>query len=382
MTLTPEQQALEHVTRAKRILVITKEHATNDAVAAALAMSLFLKKMGKEADVVVPGFDKTKAPAFLPHLDTIKPAAGAMRAFLLTLDVSNVPLGELLYDVRDKKLEMTIVPKAGEWSPKDLSFKHGEDRYDLVITVDAPDMRSLGKLATDHADFLYRTTIVNIDRDPANEHWGQINIVDLNAVATTEVLFGLFEKWNRNLINDELATALLAGMISKTSSFRAQNVTPKTLAAASQLVAMGARREEIVHGLWRTRSVPTLKIWGRALSRLEQDRELGLVWTILTKQDFIETGSTDAALEGMVHELVAYAPDAKVVALIFEPPTGAVCVSLYVNPPLSAAELARPFGASGNRDRAVFRLPENQSLLEGMKTTIAKLKETLKTVKK
>lgn len=379
MALTPEQQALEQITRAKRILIVSKENAPNDAIASAVACVLFLKKMGKDADIAIPGFDPARAPSFLPALKDIRPKVGAMRAFNITLDVKDVPLGELMYDVQDKKLEITVVPKSGEWSPKDVSFKHGEDRYDLVIALDAPDMQSLGDLAREHADFLYRTTIVNIDRDPGNEHWGQVNIVDMNAVSTTEVLFALFETWNRNLIDEDLATAILAGMIAKTKSFRTPNVTPKTLSAASRLVAMGARREEIVHGLWRTRTVPTLKLWGRALSRLEQDRELGLVWSTLMRQDFLETGSSDDALDDVVGELMAYAPEAKVIAFIVESPShGRANVSIHCVPPFSAAELARPFGANGTRERASFALPEGLPLTDAAKATIEKLRETMK----
>lgn len=379
MALTPEQQAWEQITRAKRILIASKPHASNDALAAVVACFLFLKKQGKDVDLVVPDFDPSKAPSFLPSIKEIKPQAGAMRSFNITLDVKDVPLGELMYDVRDKKLEITVVPKTGEWSPKDVVFKHGADRYDLVIALDTPDMHSLGSLVREHADFLYRTTVLNIDRDPGNEHWGQINLVDLNAVSTTEVLFHLFEFWSRHQIDEDLATALLAGMIAKTKSFRTPNVTPKTLSVASQLVGMGARREEIVHGLWRTRTVPTLKLWGRALSRLEQDRELGLVWSTLTRQDFVETGAADETLDDVIGELVAYAPDAKVIAFIYETSTpGPACVSIHANPPLSAAELTRPFGANGTRDHASFRLDKDVSITEGTKTVIERLRKTLK----
>lgn len=383
MALTPQQQAFELVTRAKRILVATNQHPNHDALASAVACSLFLKKLGKDADTAVPGFDRAKAPAFLPGLDGIRASVGAMRAFHISLDVKDVPLGELMYDVRDNKLEITVVPKTGEWSPKDVSFKHGDDRYDLVIALDCPDLQSLGELARDHADFLYRTTIINIDCNATNEHWGQVNLVDLNAVSTSEVLFGLFEQWNRHAIDEPMSTALLAGMIAATRSFRTPNVTPKTLSTASQLVAMGAKREEIVHGLWRTRTVPTLKLWGRALSRLEQDRDLGLVWSIITRQDLIETGATDEALDDIVDELLGYAPEAKVVALLLETADGrSAQLALHAHPPLSAAELARPFGGTGTRERAVVQLPQGKSLVEVSKETIQRLRETLKTIKK
>ncbi|OGL74528.1 hypothetical protein A3D73_03330, partial [Candidatus Uhrbacteria bacterium RIFCSPHIGHO2_02_FULL_60_44] len=332
----------------------------------------------KQVDTVVPGFDRKTAPSFLRGADDVRGAMGAMRAFHIALDVSKTPLGELMYDVKDGKLEITVVPKEKEWRPSDVSFTHGSDRYDLVIALDCPDQASLGPLAREHADFLYRTHVVNIDCGSANEHWGQVNIVDLNAVSTTEVLFNLLESWNRNLIDEDLATALLAGMIARTRSFKTPNVTPKTLATSSALIAMGARREDIVNGLWRTRSVATLKLWGRALARLEQDRDTGFVWTVLSHQDFIAAGADATALEDVIDELIGYAPEAKTIALIYEPDAGkGVCVTVAATAPRSAAELGRPLGLSGTRDRATGCLT-NATLLEASKTVIDRLRETLK----
>lgn len=385
MALSHEQQAIELITRSKRVLITTREHAPTDSQAAVAALFGYLKKQHKDCDAVLPGMDAAKVPSFLPHASELQQTLGAMRAFLLSLDVSHVPLSELVYDVKNGKLNITVVPKHGEWTPKDVSFKHGEDRYDLVIAIDCPDMASLGPLFRDHADFLYRTPIIAIDRDPGHEHWAQVNLVDLTAVATTEVLFGMFERWNRHHIAEDIATALLAGMIAKTQSFRSPNVTPKTLQIASQLVTLGAKREDIVHGLWRTRSVPTLKLWGRALSRLEQDREHGIVWTMIARQDFLAAGANDQALDGIVNELVGYAPEAKVIVLAYETEhadkTGA-CISIHAAPPLSAQELSRAFGASGSRERVDFCLAPGTSLVEGTKTIIDRLRETLKATKK
>ncbi len=377
MALTPAQQAQELVTRASRILVVTREHATTDALAAAAGCGLYLKKMGKQVDVVVPGFDAKTAPAFL-KTDDVRPTAGAMRAFHLTLDVSKVPLGELLYDVKDGKLEITVVPKEKEWGVGDVSFKHGNDRYDLVIALDAADQASLGALAREQADFLYRTHVINIDCGSTNEHWGQVNLVDMNAVSTSEILYRLFENWNRNLVDEDIATALLAGMIAKTKSFRTPNVTPKTLSIASSLIGMGARREEIVTGLWRTRSIATLRLWGRALARLEQDRETSFVWSVLSQQDFIQAGTSPAGLDDVIDELIAYAPEAKTIALIYESEPGkGICVTLACQPPRSAAELGRVFGANGTRERATACLL-NTNLIEATKTVTERVREALK----
>ena len=381
MALTQEQQAVEMITRAKRVLLVTRQHATTDAIASIAAVQAFFKKLNKPCDAVAPDFNPSLAPKFLPDAHQIKSTIGAVRAFELSLDVTHNKLGEISYDVRDNKLVVTVVPETGEWTPKDLAFRHGEDRYDLVVALDCQDLQSLGPLFAAHADFFYRTPVINIDRDPGNEHWGHINLVDLTAVSTTEVLYGLFSRWNRQLIDENLATSLLTGMIAKTQSFRTQNVTPKTLQIASELIALGGRREEIVQGLWRTRTVPTLKLWGKALSRLESDRDHQLVWTTLSRQDFLEAGVSEDALEGIVDELVAYAPEAKVVVIAYEKESSHIngaCVAIHVSPPYSAVELGRPFGATGTRNKIEFCLVPGTPLVDGVKNVVEKLKSVIK----
>jgi hypothetical protein len=153
-----------------------------------------------------------------------------------------------------------------------------------------------------------------------------------------------------------------------------------TLAASSELVSLGANREAIVHGLWRTRSVATLKLWGRALSRLEQDRELGLVWTTLSLNDGLEAGAHPDTLDGVVDELLSYAPEAKVVALLSEQKDG-VLVSLHAAPPLSAAELSRTFNGHGTRERSVFVVALEQNVIQTTQTIVDRLKKTLRAMK-
>ncbi len=377
MALTPQQQAIEQISRATQILVTTNEHPSMDAVASTVAIGLVLQKLHKAFDVIVPGWKPGLYPDILPTTVEMRGESGAMRAFHLQVDVSKTPLAELMYDVRGGLLDITLVPKQGAWKTEDVTFKQGADRYDLVIAMGSPDMVSLGALARDQADFLYRTTIINIDASPTNEYWGQINLVDVNAVATTEVLYHWIHEWNAPLIDAPVATALLAGMIANTKSFRTSNVTPKTLAASSDLVAQGGEREKIVHGLWRTRSIAALKLWGRALGRLEQDRTLGLVWTAVTDADFLEAGVGPEALQGVVEELLMYAPEAKVTALLCQRQSD-VEVSLHAHPPFSAAELARPFGGQGTREKSIFRFhQEGMSLVEQTQTIMERLKKVM-----
>lgn len=380
MALNPLQQAAERILRAKQILLTTNEHASVDALASVIALGLVLQRLNKPFDAVIPHWDPKQYPDIFPKGVEIRTESGATHSFHLRVNLSKVPLAELMYDVRDNILDITLIPKHGSWTLQDVGADQGADRYDLVIAVDSPDMASLGALAREQAEFLYRTDIINIDCSPSNEYWGQINVIDLNSVSTTEVLYHWLREWQPSLFEERLATTLLAGMIAKTKSFRSNHVTPRTLAASSELVSLGANREAIVHGLWRTRSVATLKLWGRALSRLEQDRELGLVWTTLSLNDGLEAGAHPDTLDGVVDELLSYAPEAKVVALLSEQKDG-VLVSLHAAPPLSAAELSRTFNGHGTRERSVFVVALEQNVIQTTQAIVDRLKKTLRAMK-
>lgn len=381
MARTQEQQAQELISRARQILVTTRELPSMDALASVLAVGHLLKKAQKSFDLVIPGWDPKTLPSFLSNEGlTITEKIGALRAFHIKLNVQRVPLSELMYDVRDGVLDITLLPREGDWTPQDAIFQSGMDRYDLIIAVDASDMTSLGDLGRTHAEFLYRTPIINIDCSARNEYWGQVNLVDLTAVSTSQVLYQWIEGWNMNLIDASLATHLLTGMIARTKSFRTPNVTPRTLATASTLIERGAAREQIIHGLWRTRSVGALKLWGRALSRLNTDTETGLIWTTLTENDLIESGVPFHALDGIVDELISYAPEARAVAVFFQNALQ-TDLHLYALPPLNAQEIIRPLGGHGTREeaQAVIKQGDVTEITDVIANTVTQLKQRLNT---
>lgn len=374
MALTVEQQAVELITRAKHILVIGKSPASMDTIGSVAAVGLLLQKLHKTFDLVIPDWTG-KLPDFLPTLQ-IGQTLGPMRTFHLTVNVKDVPLSELMYDVKEGKLDITLIPKRGEWAPSDVTLTPGEERYDLMIALDAPDRKSLGSVAERYADFLFRVPVINIDHHQTNEFWGQLNMVDLNAVSTTEILFHWLTSWNASVIDEPLATCLLTGIISETKSFRTAHMGPQTLAAAASLLTLGADREKIVYGLWRTRSVNTLRLWGRALSRLEQDQARGLVWTTITQNDLIETGALEESLDGIFDDLLSYAPDAKVALMITQISATSMRVHVFANAPQSALDLVRPFHGTGTQERALFTIEMTQ-LQESIQSLVERFKQSL-----
>ncbi|MCK4554424.1 hypothetical protein KAU19_05720 [Candidatus Parcubacteria bacterium] len=317
--LTQEQQIFEQINKADNILITFRKTWNGDSVASALAIFLFLKKLDKNADIAAEKFDNGRIFSFLPSFNKIKDHTENLRKFIISLDITNTKVNQIKYKMEDNTLNFIISPHDGFFTHEDISSRASGFKYDLIIALDTPDLESLGKIYDNDTEFFYKIPIINIDHHSDNEEFGQINHIQLTAVATTEILFSLFDSYSRDFIDEDIATCLLAGMISKTRSFKTPNITPNALLSASQLISLDARREEIVNQLYRSRSLNVLKLWGRVLARLSSSMDNKLIWSTLTKMDFEKTDSTEKDLTDVIDELIINIPQANVIVIIYEP---------------------------------------------------------------
>ena len=346
--LNLEQQIFNQIEKSKNILIIFPTDREGDAMASALALFLFLKKQEYVVDIVGPGLDQTKHIfSFLPYYDQIKNELINLRRFIVSVEIGQAKVNQIKYQVENNVLNFIISPSEGWFKPEDVSARAGEFKYDLIITVGTGDLESLGKLYDQNVEFFYKTPIINIDHKPSNEEFGQINFIDLNAVAISEIIFYLLKNYKPELITEDMSTCLLAGIIQKTKNFKTSNLTPRTLLTTSQLISSGANREDIVTHLYRSRDLKTLKLWGRVLNNLKSENNEELIWSKLSLKDFTETNSSIDCLNDIIDELIMNVPSAKLVVLICEEPAAKTKVILYSLKNLNALELLSDYKPEG-----------------------------------
>lgn len=381
--LNQDQQIFEQIKKAKNILITFNRVWSGDAVASALAFHQVLKKLDKNVDVAAEQFAQGNLYSFLPGYSTIQHSLDNLRKFIISLDVSDAKVDKIKYKLEENTLDFIISPKDGFFTHDDIKSRSGDFKYDLVICLDTPDLESLGTIYDNDTEFFYKVPIINIDHYSNNEEFGQINYVELTAIATSEILFNLFANYSRDLIDEDVATCLLAGIISKTKSFKTQNITPQALSISSQLVSMGARREEIVTRLYRSRSINVLKIWGRVLARLKSSMDNQLVWSALSLADFEKTGTCENDLDEVIDELIINIPQAKIVVLIYESEikdnetTKKVTKALiYSVKNIDSLSLVKKWEPNGTKYLATIALPE--TIENSEKEIIASVEENLK----
>ena len=339
-------------------MVVLQASPTVDDFSAAFSIVALCKALGIPCPIVTSGGRAPDALKFLSVFQDVAGDLGNINALTLRVDLNRAKVDGLTYAVDGNDLVVTITPKTGTWQPSDVKITANDYRHDLIIVLGAPDRASLGALFSTYADFFLKTPTVVIDHGPENEHFGTINIVDLTATSVSEVCFNLFMHLDNTIVTADIATALLTGMMSKTKSFRAPNVSPKTLEIAQKLMEKKADREKIVEHLYRTRSVETLRLWGRALARLKADEAIGLVWTLITKQDFVTAGANAEALRDIADELLMTSPSAKIALILFETHADGIAGQLFAQRPFDALLLGAPFRATGTREAAHLSLTQ------------------------
>lgn len=375
MALDETQQILETIKKSHHILIAFPKNFSIDAMSSALALYLVLKKQDKLVDIACADFDLPKNLTFLPKAQTIKPKISSLQKFVINVDTKKDKIDEFSYNLEGDQLKIYISPKSGSFTKDNVKAESSGWKYDLIITLDTPDLDSLGKLYQNFTEFFFNTTIINIDHKAENEHFGQINLTNMNTVATAEILFKLINTIDKNLLDKDVATCLLTGLISKTRSFKTPNVTPKTLEIASLLMAAEANRDLIIKNLYRSRSLSTLNLWGRVLARLKSEKGNKLVWSVLTDHDFVQAGADQKDLPDVIDELISFIPGVEIVVLIYQL-SGKNCVLVNALKNQNALYLTSNFSPDGTKNLAEFCINE-KTLLEAEQEVIGKIKERL-----
>ncbi|OQA52424.1 MAG: Bifunctional oligoribonuclease and PAP phosphatase NrnA [candidate division WS2 bacterium ADurb.Bin280] len=375
MEASVKQQASELIKGAQSILLVGHKNPDGDALGSLLALKIVLEKMGKKTDCVTSDAPN-KIFNFLPRISEIGRKIEVSDDFIISVDTSSVEIEKIGYKKEDsgkKLVNIVITPRGkGRFSAENISFPQAKPKYDLIISVDTPNIERLGEIAPS-LDIFYEIPLINIDHHPSNEKFGKINLVELVATSTSEILVSLFESLSKDnqIIDADVATCLLTGLIYDTSSFQNVNTTPKSLTIAAQLVAAGARQQEIVKNLYKTKSMETLKLWGLVLTKVSEDKENKFLYSSVSREDLEKTGADESALSGVIDELLKSATEVDF-ALLLSERQGYVHGSLRsIAKGVNVARIAESFGGGGHEVAAAFRV--NGTLKDNQQTILEKI---------
>jgi phosphoesterase RecJ-like protein len=375
MEQNSKKQIFEFIKKSENILIALGPRANGDALGSSLAFYLFLKKLGKSVDIISANSLLEKFN-FLPSYDKINKNFKADREYIVSIDIPQDKLNQLYYKHKGGQLKIYLKPRNIELNREKISLQSGNYNYDLILVFGIYDLEMLGSLYEENAELFFETPIINIDNHPSNEYFGKVNLVEITASAVSQILSEFLFEIQKDSIDENIATCLLTGIISETKSFQAINTTPKALEIAAKLISLGAKQQEIIRYLYKTKSLNYLKLWGRSMARLRYDSQFRIIWSLISQTDFQKTQTNSDDLDLVAEELIKNSPEANLCLIFWESAEG-IQGQAQIIKNLNLEELQNILGGSLENNKINFKLG-TADIVQAEKQTLEKIKNWLK----
>jgi hypothetical protein len=237
-----KQLIAEKIKQSANILVTVSSNPSVDALTAALGLTLILNKLDKHATAVFSGVIPP-AISFLQPDKTFEDNVDSLRDFIIALDKDKAD--RLRYKVEDDVVRIFITPYRTKISQSDLQFSQGDFNVDLIVALGVEDQKDLDQAITVHGRILHDAIVATINAGEQKSSLGSIDWRDGNASALSEMLASLAESLKPGILDQQISTALLTGIVANTERFSNQKTTPHVMTMAAQLMAAGANQQLI-----------------------------------------------------------------------------------------------------------------------------------------
>jgi phosphoesterase RecJ-like protein len=299
------EQIADEIRAGDRFLLTTHENPDGDALGSLLAMHQILGALGKDSVMFL----------------------GA-KEFPLPVEYRFLPLEEVFHE-----------------APADVS-----DR--VIIFLDC------GNIDRMPVDWLQENSnrVLNVDHHHDNTRFGDVNLVDVEASSTAEIVYELAGVLGVAL-TPEIANALYVGLVTDTGKFMYENTDARSHRMAAALVEAGVQVNDVYRRLYEHAPIEKLRLLARALEQIAIHEDGTLALTYIAAADYEATGASEVYTEGIIDHLRTI-DGTLIVAVVRDQSPGnrsARKVSLRsTDGRVDVSEIARKHGGGGHRRAAGF----------------------------
>lgn len=233
-----KKQLADKLKSANNILVTVSRDPSVDQLASLLGLTLILNKQGKHAAAVFSG-QIPSTIEFLEPEDTFEKNTDSLRDFIIALDKNKAD--KLRYKVEDDVVRIFITPYKTSISQEDFEFSQGDFNVDVVVALGVQQQDDLDDAITQHGRILHDATVTSISTS-AEPGLGSINWHKPDASSLSELVTEL-SKMIDGAIDEQIATALLTGIVAETDRFSNDKTTSDTMSLSAVLMSAGANQQ-------------------------------------------------------------------------------------------------------------------------------------------
>lgn len=242
-----KQQIIDQIGKSTNILVAVNASPSVDSLAAALGLALILNKLDKHSTAVFSG-QIPPAISFLEPNKTFESDVNGLRDFIISLDKEKAD--RLRYKVEDDVVRVFITPYRTTITQDDLKFSQGDFNVELIIALGVEKRDDLDAAIVAHGRILHDATVVTINANNQQSGLGSIDWHNPNASSLCEMMIDLADQLKKpGLVDGQISTALLTGLVAATDRFSNQHTTPAVMTMAAQMMAAGANQQLVANSL-------------------------------------------------------------------------------------------------------------------------------------
>ncbi len=220
-----------------------------DQFSSAVAFALYIKQLGKEVKIAISSLKKIEKLSFIPALDLVTDKIFDPSKITLRIKTNRVKAKELSYEPKSDSIEIYIKAADGSFSKDDVEIIEKNVNFDFAVCIGCENTSSIG-LYSENSEYFADKDIINIDINNKNTGFGSVNFIDNSNKTLSEAILDLISFNNSDLINEDIATCLLTGIIDKTNGFKTSDISAETLSTASNLIDLGADKDSIFDNLF------------------------------------------------------------------------------------------------------------------------------------
>ena len=260
---TAIERVASEIRNRDRFLLTAHEGPDGDALGSLLGMHHLLTQLGKDSVMFL-----------------------AAKEFPLPIEYRFLPLEEVFHE-----------------APADMA-----DRAAIFLDCGNIDRMPVDFLSADGV------FTINIDHHHDNTLFGDVNLVEVDASCTAEIVYELAVLLGAE-ITPEMAAALYVGLVTDTGKFMYENTNARTHRIAADLIEAGVEVDETYRRLYEHVPLEKLRLLSRALDGIQHHCEGRLALAYIAAADYEASGAGEEMTEGIIDHLRSV-EGARVAALI------------------------------------------------------------------
>ncbi len=254
-----KQQVIDQIKAVNNILVTVSRDPSVDDLAALLGLTAVLNKVGKHATAIFSG-NIPAAISFLEPAKVIENTADSLRDFIIALDKEKAD--HLRYKIEGDMVKIFITPYRTTISSDDLEFSQGDLNAELVLALGVENKDHLDSVLATQGELIRDVKIITLSDGTRKSELGSIDWNDKDASCLSEMVDSIGEalKSETPILDKQIATALLTGIVAATNRFSNIRTTSRVMTVAAQLMAAGADQQLIAAKLDEAHEIRSLDL--------------------------------------------------------------------------------------------------------------------------